>query len=365
MAEAIGHELEWDSQIENDGADRLHESVRPFNKKINETSAGEIIDIIRQAGIADYAKIQSAAGRVSTLIINGAESDPFVTAAHRLMLEQPELIINGSKILLKVLGLKKCVIATEDNKLNAAGSLNAAAKKSKMTEIKILKAKYPQSGERQIIYALTGKEVAADKQPADRGCVVVGAETAAAICRVFTEGMPLIDRVVTVDGDCITAPKNLRVPIGTPISALIEYCGLKKSPGRIIMGGAMTGISLIDINTPVVRDTSAILVFSYEKIRKNNRKTSDNDMRVCIRCGRCAESCPMYLQPLYLVMFAQYTNENENGNENIESFEEYGIASCTECGCCQYICPSGVPVTEHIRTAKRQINERSDLIYDE
>ena len=335
--------------IENDYADRLHAGVAPFNKRISETSADEIIGIIKQAGISEpgglpaYAKIQVALNRVSTLIINGAESEPYVTAAHRLMLEQPEFVINGVKILLKALGLKKCLIAIEDNKLNAADSLTAAAKKNKMIGTRLLKSKYPQDDERQLIYALTGREpgLSAKKLPVDYGYAVFSAETAAAICRVFVEGTPVIDRIVTVDGDCIANPKNLRAPLGAPVSALIAYCGLKTEPRKIIRGGPMTGAAVLDPGAPVIKSTSAVLVFSDRNYKS----------RECIHCGRCAESCPMRLQPLY---FAQAAQNAQNDDTYELSMDRDDIMSCTECGCCEYICPGGVPLLRHIRDAKER-----------
>ena len=337
-------------KIENDYANRLHIGVKPFNKKINETTTDEIISVIKNAGISGlggamfptYAKIQSAKDKVSTLIVNCAECEPYVTANHRLMLEQPEMIINGMKILLKALGLKVGYIAIEDNKLNAADIITETAGKSKMVEIKILKAKYPQGDERQLIYALTGKELPSGKLPIDCGCVVFNAETCAAVCNAFIRGMPLIERVVTVDGDCIITPKNLRVPIGTPASALIEYCGLKKEPKKIIKGGPMMGLAAFDIHTPVTKGTAAVLAFSGKQI--NTRDSA------CIRCGKCVESCPMSLLPSYLAMFSQ--------NEDIAMCEKYDVFSCMECGCCTYICPASVPIVQHIRTAKGLILEQ-------
>jgi electron transport complex protein RnfC len=245
------------------------------------------------------------------------------------------------KIIMKALGLKKGIVAIEDNKLNAAEAMTEASKKSKMIEIKIVKTKYPQGDERQLMYAITGKELPAGKLPADIGCIVFNTETCTAICRAFTEGMPLIERIVTVDGDCIIKPKNLRVAIGTPVSILIEHCGLKKVPNKIIKGGAMMGIAAFDIHTPVIKGTSAVLVFSDKKI---NRYSSE-----CIHCGRCVESCPMYLQPLYLSLFSQ--------KEDMEACEKYDVMSCVECGCCQYICPASVPVVQSIKTAKGRILE--------
>ena len=336
--------------IENDFENRLHPSVKPFGKKINETTPNEIIEIIKNAGIVGmggamfptYAKIQSAIDKVTTLIVNCAECEPYITSNHRLMLERPELIINGMKILLKTLGLKVGYIAIEDNKLNAADAIMSAAKKSKMVEIKILKTKYPQGDERQLIYALTGKELPSGKLPADFGCVVFNPETCAAICTAFVSGMPLIERIVTVDGDCIIKPKNLMVPIGTPVTEVIEYCGLKKEPNKIIKGGPMMGLAVFDQKNPVTKGTSALLAFSE---KRPGKETSE-----CIRCGRCVNGCQMRLYPMYLAMFSQ--------KEELEMCEKYDVFSCVECGCCTYICPANVPIVQHIRKAKGRISEK-------
>ena len=336
--------------IENDFADRLHISVKPFGKKISETSPYEIIEVIKSAGISGlggamfptYAKIESAINRVTTLIVNCVECEPYITANHRLVLERPESGINGMKILLRAIGLKVGYIAITDNKLNAADAITDISSKSKMVEIKILKTKYPQGDERQLIYALTGKEIPSGKLPVDYGCIVFNAETCAAVYNAFVFGLPLIDRIVTVDGDCVMHPKNLKVPIGTPAAAIIEYCGLKKEPKKIIKGGPMMGLAVFDINTPVTKGTTGILAFS----EKHTNITASQ----CIRCGKCVDSCPMSLMPLYLAMFSQ--------KEDIERCEQYDIFSCVECGCCTYICPASVPIVQYIRTAKGRITEK-------
>ena len=336
--------------IENDFQDRYHVSVKPFGKKINETTSEEIIEVIRQAGISGlggamfptYAKIQSARDKVTTLIVNCAECEPYITGNHRLMLERPEMIINGMKILLKTLGLKVGYIAIEENKLNAADVITNAAAKSKMVEIKVLKTKYPQGDERQLIYALTGKELPSGKRPADFGCIVFNAETCAAVCNAFITGMPLIERIVTVDGDCVITPKNLLVPIGTPVTSVIEYCGLKKEPEKIVKGGPMMGLAVFDLKNPVTKGTTGILAFSEKRAGK--------DISECIRCGKCVSGCQMRLYPAYIAMFSQ--------KEDLEMCEKYDVFSCVECGCCTYICPAGVPIVQHIRTAKGRILEK-------
>ncbi|MCL2096181.1 MAG: electron transport complex subunit RsxC [Oscillospiraceae bacterium] len=336
--------------IENDFQDRFHVSVKPFGKKINDTTPEEVIEIIKNAGIVGmggamfptHAKIKSALNKVTTLIVNCAECEPYITANHRLMLERPEMIINGVKILLKTLGLKLGYIAVEDNKLNAADSLTAAAAKSKMIEIKILKTKYPQGDERQLIYALTGKELPSGKFPTDCGYVVFNPETCAAICAAFVSGMPMIERIVTVDGDCVMNPKNLVVPIGVPVTEVIEYCGLKKQPKKIIKNGPMMGLAVFDYKNPVTKGTAALLAFSEDRPDKG---TSE-----CIRCGKCVSGCQMRLYPSYLALFSQ--------NEDLDKCEKYGVFSCVECGCCTYICPAKVPIVQHIRKAKGRISEK-------
>ncbi|MBQ8005527.1 MAG: electron transport complex subunit RsxC [Clostridia bacterium] len=333
--------------IENDGLYEMHPDIKPCEKKLTEATADEIIEAVRKAGISGmggatfptHAKIRSAIGKVDRLIINCAECEPFITANHRLMLERPAEIINGTKILLKALGLREADIAIEDNKLDAAAKLEERIGASRMINIRIMKTKYPQGDERQLIYALTGKEVPQGKLPADVGCVIFNAETCAAIYRAFALGMPLIERIVTVDGDCIATPKNLLVPIGTSYKDVIDFCGgLKKEPKKIVSGGPMMGFAQWNINSPVVKGTSAILVLS-EKMCPEEK----NDY-ACIRCGRCVKNCPMHLMPNYLAQFAQRGKHDEA--------ENYDVMSCVECGTCTYNCPAHVPIVQYIRVSK-------------
>ncbi|MBQ7822231.1 MAG: electron transport complex subunit RsxC [Clostridia bacterium] len=339
--------------IDNDFENRLDPSVKPFEKKLAETSSEEIIEIVKNAGISGmggatfptFAKISSAMGKVDTIIINCAECEPFITANHRLIVENPAAVINGLKILLKAFGLREGIIAVEDNKPDGIARLNALLTNSKMIRVEVLKTKYPQGDERQIIYALTGKELPMGKLPAEVGCVIFNAETCSSIFNAFATGMPLIERIVTVDGDCVNAPKNLLVPIGTPYSVLIDYCGgLKKTPWKIVNGGPMMGAAQWDINAPVTKGTSAILVLSNDFDKKYEMDPC------CIRCGRCVRGCPMHLMPNYLGIFA--------ARNNYELAEQFDIMSCVECGSCSYNCPGNVPIVQHIRAAKGEINER-------
>lgn len=333
--------------IENDGAYELHPDIKPLEKKLTETTTEEIIEVVRRSGISGmggasfpaYAKISSAIGKVNKLIINCAECEPFITANHRLMLERPAEIINGTKILLKAFGLREADIAVEDNKLDAADRLEEKIGDSKMIRVKIMKTKYPQGDERQLVYALTGKEIPTGKLPSDVGCVIFNAETCAAIYRAFAMGLPLIERIVTVSGDCVMTPKNVLVPIGTTYKDLIDFCGgLKKQPKKIISGGPMMGFAQWDINSPVVKGTSAILAFSEDMCHEEKTDYS------CIRCGRCVKNCPMRLMPNYL---AQFSRKGRH-----EDAESYDVMSCVECGTCSYNCPAGVPIVQYIRVSK-------------
>ncbi|MGN1473467.1 MAG: electron transport complex subunit RsxC [Eubacteriales bacterium] len=341
-----------DIVIENDFLDTPSTEMRGADKPLSSFTPEEIVERVRAAGISGmggatfptYAKIQSALGKVDRLIVNCAECEPFITANHRLMLERPEEIINGAKILLRAFGLRLAEIAVEDNKPDGADAVAAAAAGSELIRIRMVKTKYPQGDERQLIYAVTGRELPAGKLPADVGCVVFNAETCAAVFRAFADGTPLIDRIVTVDGDCVKTPKNLLVRIGTPISDLIAYCGgLTRAPEKIIMGGPMMGFAQWDPNAPITKGSSAILVFS-----PNMNGDKGLEDAACIRCGRCVAGCPMHLMPTLLASFSRAGD--------YDAAEQYSALSCVECGSCSYVCPAHVPIVQYIRLAKFKIN---------
>lgn len=336
--------------IRNDGENRLFPGLTP--------SAGDTLtverlaEIVRDAGISGlggatfptHVKISSAKGKAERIIINCAECEPYITANHRLMLEEPGRIIRGLEILLAAFGLTEGILAVEDNKPDAIAAFSALIPAASPIRVVTLKTKYPQGDERQLVYALLKKEIPAGKLPADLGCVIFNAETCAAIASAVDQGLPLLERVVTVDGDCIASPKNLLVPLGTPFSSLIAYCGLAegKTVGKVVSGGPMMGHSQYDIHTPVVKGTAAVLVFAEEekaKIRPAH----------CIRCGRCVANCPMRLMPLYLTRYAKA--------EDWANAERYGVMSCVECGSCTYICPGNMPLVSYIRIAKGKIGE--------
>lgn len=339
--------------IENDGENRLAPNIKPWEKKLSETTTDEIIDIIRSSGICGmggatfptHEKIRSALGKIDRLIINCAECEPYITANHRLLLENPDAVINGLKILMKAFSLREGVIAVEDNKADAIAKLEERLKGSDLIKVRVLKTKYPQGDERQLIYALTGKEIPTGKLPADVGCSVFNAETCAAIFSAFVNGMPLIERIITVDGDCIRNPKNILAPIGTSYIDIIEYCGgLTQEPKKIISGGPMMGVAQWDINSVVTKGTSAILILSDDTSSKYVEEPN------CIRCGRCVRCCPMRLMPNYLAVFSR--------QGKLDMAEQFDVMSCVECGSCSYSCPGHVPIVQYIRAAKGQINDR-------
>lgn len=336
--------------IQNDYKDTVCPTIRPVSKKLTEVTTDEVISIVREAGISGmggaafptYAKIQSALGKVDKIIVNCAECEPFITANHRLLLEHPASVVNGIKILLKALGVRTAYLAVEDNKMDAVEKLEELTEGSRMISVKVMKTKYPQGDERQLIYALTGMEIPTGKLPADVGCVIFNAETCAAIYRAFAFGTPLISRILTVDGDCVKRPRNILAPIGTPVGDLIKFCGgLVRTPKKIISGGPMMGAAQWDTEMSVTKSTSAILLFS-ETFGKKNVETQS-----CIRCGKCVRNCPMHLMPMYIAQFSKI--------HDLRRAEEYGAMSCVECGSCSYNCPGGVEIVQHIRVAKAAI----------
>ena len=333
--------------IENDGEDTYAPEITYADRNLEDTSPEEIIEIVRQAGISGmggasfptYAKIASAMGKVDTIIINAAECEPFITANNRLLIEHPESVIKGTNVLLHALSLSKAIIAIEDNKPTAIKIMEGLTEESEEIEVKVVKTKYPQGDERQLIFALTGRELPQGKLPADVGCVVFNAETASKVFRAYNSNMPLIERIVTVDGDCIKEPKNIMVPIGTSYRDLIEFCGgFVKTPKTIINGGPMMGFAQWDIDAPITKGTSAILVLSEEMNK------SYDQPHECIRCGRCVKGCPMHLMPNYMAAFSRKGMYLEA--------EDFGVMSCVECGSCSFVCPAHVPIVQYIRVAK-------------
>ncbi len=335
--------------IENDGLDEFEPLPRSMEWQM--MSPDEMIALIREAGIVGHGgaafpthvKIRSAMGKVDTMIINAAECEPYITSDHRVMLEYADDVIAGIRILLRIFSRIRCVIAVENNKPDAVESLRRAIGADNRIKIELLKTKYPQGGEKQIIRAVTGREVPPGKLPADAGCVVFNVDTAAAVNRAFSQGMPDIQRVVTVSGSAVTIPKNLLVRVGTPLADLVAACGgYRAEAQKMVMGGPMMGVAQFTDEAPVIRGTNAFLCFSENEDRRV-------DEPVCIRCGRCVQVCPMRLLPTYMYLYAS--------RGMWEECEAMNVADCMECGACTFECPGSLHLTQMFRVAKAKAME--------
>ena len=255
--------------IENDGMGEVSDTVTPYTGSIRDLSPEEITEKIRRAGIAGmggaafptYAKINSSRGKAEYLIVNCAECEPFITADHRLLLEHPEDVVRGVKILMRAVGAPQAFIAVEDNKLNTVKRLRELCGNDGLISVKVLKTKYPQGDERQLIFALTGRELPPGKLPADAGCVIFNAHTCASSYTAISTGMPSVRRIITLSGDCVATPKNLSVPVGASAMDLVAFCGgLVKTPEKMISGGPMMGQAQWNGEMPVKKSTSSVLL---------------------------------------------------------------------------------------------------------
>ncbi len=337
--------------IENDHQDTLCETIQPrTQEQVDALTPQELMDIIREAGIVGmggaafptHVKLSSGIGKVDTIIVNAGECEPYITADDRLCREMPEKLISGLKIIMKVLGLNTAHIGIEDNKPEAIKALQANLCDADGITIDVLPAKYPQGAEKQLIQAITGREVPSGGLPAAVGCGVFNAATCKAIHDAVYDGMPLIRRIVTVSGDILMEPKNLMVPVGTSFSDLIDACGFAENPYKVLNGGPMMGVAQYDLSVPTVKACNAITVLGHKN------KFAVEDSR-CIRCGRCIDVCPMKLMPV-LMYKALFTND-------VEEMKATNLMDCIECGCCAYTCPASVPLVLSFRSGKQMIRD--------
>ena len=278
---------------------------------------------------------------IEYVIVNGAECEPYLTSDYRRMIEQPEILIEGLKIVLSLFDNAKGIIAIEDNKIDAITALKKLTKNEKNIEVKGVYTKYPQGGERALIYAVTGREVNSSMLPADVGCVVNNVDTMFAIYNAIINHKPLYSRIVTITGDAVTTPGNYLVPIGTSFNEVIEAAeGFKRTPEKIIAGGPMMGISVFTTDIPITKGTSAILAFRKDPVA--SVKPSP-----CINCGKCLEVCPGRVMPSRLATMAEHGD--------VDGFiDNYGM-ECCECGCCSYICPAKRNLTQSIKSMRKDI----------
>lgn len=330
--------------IEGDGQD--DESVFALRSKseIDQLTAQNIRDIVLESGIVGmggasfptYVKLNPP-GAVDTLIVNGAECEPYLTADARLMVEKTAEIFAGIGLVARCLGVQKIYIGIEENKPEA---IKAFSKLSGI-EVKVLKSEYPQGGEKQLIQNILGKEIPRGKLPFDIGTVVQNVATLYAIYEAVYKHKPLIERIVTVTGSCVENPKNLLVRIGTPIKNLIEFCGpLKAAPEKIIIGGPMMGIAQYTDAVPVIKSSGGLLLMN-----RKEAKILEEDP--CIRCAACVRGCPVGLMPCQINLASEKTLWS--------IAKEYGALDCIECGICNYVCPANRRLLQTIKRAKLEV----------
>ena len=340
--------------IESDGERRLFEGLEP--PKV--TNRQELCAAVRASGLVGlggagfptHVKLNFPPDKkIDTLVINAAECEPFITVDYRECIENTKNIMDGVYKLKDLLGIENVIIAIEDNKPRAFKNLKEIADLDNdvgdAVKLMTLKSKYPQGAEKMMVLSATGRKVPPGKLPADVGCIVMNVGSVAFVARYLATGKPLISRSITVDGSAIANPKNLRVPIGTNIQDIIDYCGgFKAEPRKILCGGPMMGIAICDTQAPICKQNNALLAFAG---KKGNVKPE----RACIRCGRCVQVCPMSLMPTVI--------ERQARIKDADGLNRSNVMVCMECGSCAYACPSGRPLVQYMRLGKQVLRERS------
>jgi len=336
-------------EIETDGLQELWEGISPPDR----LDKSAIVKAIRESGVVGlggagfptHVKLSPPPGKpIDVLIINGAECEPYITSDYREMLESADDIIEGINIIKGIVGAKKAYIAIESNKPEAMKLMEKKAGLSGDFQVIGLKTRYPQGAEKQLIYAATKRKVPAGGLPSDIGVVVQNINTVSFIAKYMRTGMPMISRRLTVDGSAVKSPANVEVLIGTQLKDVFEFCGgFTEKPAKVIMGGPMMGVAQFSLETSVLKQTNAILAL-------NAKDAVLPEESVCIRCGRCAMTCPMNLMPLYINASVQL--------RDYDSAKAYGVNDCIECGCCSYVCPAKRHLVQSIRLAKTELRKK-------
>ena len=333
-------EEEWDESI--DLSDDLVKDISLEREEIIKKVAEAGIVGLGGATFPSHVKLSVPKGRKAEfLILNGVECEPYLTADHRLMLEKGQEIIVGARILMKALGVDKGIIGIENNKPDAIRKMAELVASEEGITVQPLKVQYPQGGEKQLIKAAIQREVPSGGLPIDVGVVVHNVGTAFAVYEAVQKNKPLVERIVTITGKDVKKPSNLQVRIGTPIGALIEAAGgIPENTGKVISGGPMMGKALNSVDIPVAKGTSGILLIPNEEAKRGK-------MKVCIRCSKCVDVCPMGLEPYLLMTLTQ--------KELFERVEGDKALDCIECGSCSFTCPSDRPLLDYIRLGKKTV----------
>lgn len=332
----------WDENI--DRTDVLKKDITLSQKEIVEKIMNMGVVGMGGAAFPSHVKLSVPEGKtVDYLLINGVECEPYLTADHRIMVEKPEAIIVGIRILMTALGVEKAVIGIENNKKDAIEVFRELLIDEDGISVQPLKVQYPQGGEKQLIQAVLGREVPSGGLPADAGAVVHNVGTTFAVYEAVQKNKPLIERVVTVTGKNLEKPSNFRVRIGTPVNELVAAAGgMPAHTGKVISGGPMMGKALNSLDVPVAKATSGILLVPEEETKRA-------EVYNCTRCGKCIEACPMGLEPYYLLLLS------ERG-KHAKAAEEH-IMDCIECGSCSFSCPSNRPILDYLRLSKSSLKK--------
>ncbi|MEI7428974.1 MAG: electron transport complex subunit RsxC [Betaproteobacteria bacterium] len=341
--------------IESDGSDRAIEADVPADPFA--LSPEEITELVAAAGVVGLggatfpSSVKLALGKrtkVTTLIVNGGECEPYLSCDDRVMRDHATAVIDGVRIMMHAIGAIEALVGIENNKPESISAMKRAAAPFPEIKVKPVPARYPMGSDRQLIETLTGKEVPSDCRAADVGVIVNNVSTANAVHRAIRFGEPLVRRIVTINGGAVWQPGNILAPVGTLVSDLLTFAGLKSEPARLLMGGPMMGIVLPHANVPIVKGTAGILAFTEEEI-------ATPEAGPCIRCGTCTSVCPIGLLPLEMVANIRV--------DNLSGAEALGLSDCISCGCCAYICPSHIPLVQYFTHAKGELwsQERSKL----
>ena len=335
--------------VENDGEYTAVEGLGA-DRDPAKLSKQEIRDIVKEAGIVGlggagfptHVKLAPKdESKIEYILVNGAECEPYLTSDYRLMMEEPEKLVGGLKVILQLFDNAKGVIGIENNKPEAIKKLQELVKGESRIEVCPLQTKYPQGGERSLIYAVTGRKVNSSMLPADAGCIVDNVDTVISVYNAVCKTTPLMRRVVTVTGDAIANPQNFQVKIGTNMQELIEAAGgFKTEPEKLIAGGPMMGMALFGTDIPVTKTNSALLCMSKDEVAANAETP-------CIRCGKCVSVCPSHIVPVKMMKAAL--------KGDCEAFEKVGGMECMECGSCTFICPAKRPLTQAFKEMRKTV----------
>ena len=327
--------------IESDGENTVAPEIAPPTVDSKE----EFIEAVKQSGLVGlggagfptYVKFMTDK-KIDYLVINGTECEPYITSDTRTMVDDATEIENAINIIDKYFDIPNYVIGIEDNKKEAIAKMKEVAARNSKLSVKVLPSKYPQGGEKVLVYSTTGRVIKAGTLPADSGCIVINCTTLAFISRYLKTGMPLIEKVVTVAGGAVKEPKNVLAPIGTSLQDMFDFCGgFTSDPVKVLYGGPMMGITVPSLDAPVLKQTNAILALT-------NKEAKAPEQTACIRCGTCASVCPFGIDP------AAIARGYELGN--YENLGKYGLEVCMECGCCSFSCPASRPLVQINKMAK-------------